>query len=113
MIGKRKAKDITKSNILDIIDEISKRNAKVTANRTLTLIQRIFNWAIERGILDTNPCWGIKKPHKEFPKDRCLSASEIKKVWQACEDEMFDEWTLHGSLKLTRLYSVKLIHRTI
>lgn len=92
-IGARKAKDVTKPDILDIVDRVLNRGAKVEANRILKTIKRVYNWGIERGILETNPCWGIKKPHKELPKDRVLTATEIKKVWDACEAEMYDEWS--------------------
>jgi integrase len=92
-IGARKAKEIKKSDVLDIVDQVMNRGSKVEANHILKTIKRVYNWSIERGLIETNPCWGIKKPHKELPKDRVLTATEIKKVWEACEAEMYDEWS--------------------
>lgn len=85
--GKRKAKEITRRDVLDLLDDIANRGAPIQANRTLALISRMFNWAIERAILDVNPCFRVKAPAPEKKKDRVLSADEIKTFWRAFQDE--------------------------
>lgn len=79
--GKRKATDITRREVIDLLDEIKDRGAPIIANRTLACIRRMFNFAIERDILPNNPCTVIKAVAKENRRDRCLTTDEIKNFW--------------------------------
>jgi site-specific recombinase XerD len=54
--GKRKAKDITRRDIITMLDEIVSRGAPIQANRTLEIIRKLFNWAVARDVLGANPC---------------------------------------------------------
>ena len=49
--GHRPAKDIGRRDVLDLIDGIMDRSP-VSANRVLSLIRRLFNWSMERGIVE-------------------------------------------------------------
>ena len=80
-----KAKDITRKDVIRIVDAIVKRGAGVHANRTFSLIRRVFNFAIEKDILQFNPCQALKKPTKEKTRERVLSPAEIRDVWRALE----------------------------
>lgn len=46
----------------------------------------MFNFAIQRAILDQSPIVGIKPPAIERRKDRVLSADEIRVLWTALWD---------------------------
>ena len=84
-IGKYKAKDVTKKDILVILDRVISRGASIAANRTLAVVRRMFNFAVERDIIPTTPCYGIKAPTKENKRDRVLSFEEIKSFWQGLD----------------------------
>ena len=60
--GKRKAKDITRRDIITMLDEIVSRGAPIQANRTLEIIRKLFNWAVARDVLGANPCYRVPKP---------------------------------------------------
>lgn len=79
--GKRKAADISKRDVILLLEEITKRGAPIAANRTLACIRRMFNFAIERDLLSSNPCATIKAPSKETPRERHLTAEEINIFW--------------------------------
>lgn len=85
--GRRKAKDITRRDIVLLLDRIVDRGASVTANRTLAVIRRMFNFALERDILGASPCVRILAPTKEKSRDRFLSENEIKILWMGLEPE--------------------------
>ena len=76
----RKAKDVRRADILALIDAIIERGAPVLANRTLEIVRRIFNWGIEKEIVDANPCVAIK-PMPESSRDRVLNEAEIRGLW--------------------------------
>ncbi len=82
--GARRAKEITRLDVKELVEDIAKR-APIMANRTLDLLRRIFKWGIEEDIVAASPCYPIRKPGKEHTRDRTLSEDEIKKVWTALD----------------------------
>jgi integrase len=78
----RKAKDITRRDVVLILDKILKRKAPIQANRTLAVIRKMFNFALGRDIVEFNPCIGVKSPSQENQRDRVLSEAEIKTFWE-------------------------------
>lgn len=83
--GKRKAQDITKRDVLDLLDGIIDRGSPVTANRVFATVRRFFGWLIERDILTASPCAGIKKPTPEKSRERILSDDELRLFWKATD----------------------------
>ena len=83
--GQRKAKSITRRDIHTLLDGIIERGSPVTANRTLSLLNRMFNFAVDRDSLSMNPAHRIGKPHKEIAKDRSLTTEEIREFWLALD----------------------------
>lgn len=83
--GKLKAGDITRRDVILLLDKIKDRGAPIGANRVLACIRRMFNFGIERDIITTNPCAAVKAVAKENRRDRVLSAEEIKLIWQALD----------------------------
>ena len=85
-IGRHKAKDVSKKDIILILDQIIDRGAPIAANRTLAAMRRMFNFAVERDIILITPCYGVKAPTKENRRDRVLSEEEIKTFWHGLKD---------------------------
>lgn len=83
--GPQKAKDITRRDVAVLLDRIVERGASIQANRTLAVIRRMFNFAVERGVLDLSPVVRIKPPAKENRRDRVLKPAEIKAFWEQLE----------------------------
>jgi integrase len=48
-------------------------------------LRRMCSWAIERGLIETSPCSGIRAPAAETSRDRVLSDDELKAVWRAAD----------------------------
>ncbi len=79
--GRRKASDIRRRDVIAMLDEVSDRGAPVQANRTLACIRKMFNFALERDVMESNPCTMVKAPGKEHRRDRILSTDEIYRFW--------------------------------
>ena len=77
-LGAMKASSVRKGHIIERIDAIVARNAPVSANRTLGAAERMFGWAVDRGILSVSPCEDVKRPYKEKSRNRYLNLKEIK-----------------------------------
>jgi integrase len=77
-IGRLKAREVKRRDIIELIEDIADRGAPVTANRTLAVLTRMFNFAVERDLLTATPCAGIKRVHREQSRERVLSESELR-----------------------------------
>lgn len=84
-IGSRKASTITKPDIIKLINEIRDRPAPIMANRTLSLLRKIFNWGIANDYLTNNPTKDIPKPGQEKTRERVLTNTEIRAIWTRAE----------------------------
>jgi integrase len=67
--------------VIALLDEVSDRGAPVQANRTLACIRKMINFALERDLIEANPCAMVKAPGKEHRRDRILSIDEIYRFW--------------------------------
>jgi integrase len=83
--GDRAIESITRADVREIVDAIAARGAEVQANRTLTRIKTLFNWAVALDIIPASPAAGLKAVAKEIERDRVLSNDEIRWFWSACD----------------------------
>ena len=83
--GKRKMSDIKGRDITIILDAIVERGAPAYANRIRSLIHKVFSFAVDKHVIEENPCFKVKKPVKEVAKTRKLSDAEIKTFWTALD----------------------------
>jgi integrase len=77
--------DIKRRDVVAMLDSIVDRGTPTMANRVLAHVRKMFNWCIERGIIESSPMVGIKAPGREVSRDRVLSDHELKAVWIASE----------------------------
>lgn len=89
--------------MLDLLDAIVDRGAGVMANRTLALVSRIFTFGIERGIVEANPAYRVRRPTRERTRQRVLTSDEIRRVWNAT----FFEGPLMGATFRLRLLTAQ------
>jgi integrase len=83
----RPASDITRAELVDVLNLKSNRGHLVASNRLRALISRIYRHAVQSGriaVVD-NPVEGTKK-HGEKKRERVLSFAEIQRVWAACDE---------------------------
>jgi integrase len=83
--GHRPAASIDRREVFALLDRIVERGAPIQANRVLSVLRKMYNWAITRDLVEQTPCLLVKAPSRERTRDRVLTATEIVKVWQACE----------------------------
>lgn len=77
--------DITKRDIVDLLDSIVDSGRETSANRLRGYLSKFFGWCVERDVIDASPMQGVKRPAKEKSRDRVLSDDEIRWFWNACE----------------------------
>jgi integrase len=90
-LGQLKAHSVRRRDIVDLVEGIADRGAPVTANRTLAVVSKMFNFAVDREILEATPAAGIKRVHKEQGRQRVLSEEEIRRFWNNLPDTQMTE----------------------
>lgn len=85
----RDPRSIKRPEIRKLLSAIVKEGKGVTANRTLRLIQLLWNQWLRDDVpgIEGNPGAEMDLPYDEQPRDRCLSRDEIKALWPAIEAE--------------------------
>jgi integrase len=80
-------KELKRRDIRELVQRIAGRPAPIMANRTLALVRKMLNYAIECEWLDANPAALIPKPGVERSRDRVLTSDELRAFRSAIEDE--------------------------
>ena len=62
-----------------------RRKAPVMANRTLGVLSRMFNFALDREWIEASPAARIPEPGEEQSRDRVLSDDELRELWERLE----------------------------
>jgi integrase len=94
----KKASDVTKDDISNIINPITLRGSLIASNRMRSYLSAMFSWGIDfdddvsinktniKFYITNNPVTSVKKPlKKEPPAERFLSKSEIYNFWLALD----------------------------
>jgi integrase len=86
--GKR-VDEITKRDVLELLDSIADRGAPIMARRVQAYVRRFFRWCIERDILKADPTVGIPRVGNGKSRERVLSDDELAKLWRAADGPHF------------------------
>jgi integrase len=89
--GDRPITNITRRDVITMVEEIVDRGTSAAAHQTLTYTKRLFGWAISRDIyglgqsaptdrLSARDLIGVKRP-----RQRVLTDSELALIWRATE----------------------------
>jgi integrase len=88
---------ITRHDILTVLDAELDAGRERTANKLLVVVRRLFAWAQERGIVESNPAAAIRKPGREQTRDRVLTDQELAGIWHAAGEA---GWPWSGLVRL-------------
>jgi integrase len=101
----RKIQDITKRDVITLLDAVNDRGSPIMANRVLSAVRKLFNWCLARDVIQASPCTLIAPPAPERSRDRILSDDELRLVWNAAERE---GWPFGPLVKLLILTGQRL-----
>ncbi|MDD2893188.1 MAG: tyrosine-type recombinase/integrase [Halothiobacillaceae bacterium] len=74
---------ISKADLLNILDRVKKRGAKVLANHIFGDLRQFFNWCEARDLITKHPLRGLKKTDvggTQPERERVLSTDELKQL---------------------------------
>ena len=79
---------IERRDIATVIAAVAKNSGLVTGNRVRTSLSSFYGWAMQRGLVETNPCIGTTR-NKERPRERVLTPNELSTIWKALPENQF------------------------
>ena len=97
----RPLNDIRRAEIVRVLDALVAHGTPYRANRALSAIKKLLNWALNRGMIDVNPVAGQRMPTKEHARDRILSDDETKRLICAAEADGYPFGSIYLTLLLT------------
>jgi integrase len=101
----RRIQDVTKRDVIALLDGVNDRGSPIMANRVLSAIRKLFNWALARDVIQASPCTLVNPPAPERSRDRVLSDEELRLVWNAADG---DGWPFGPLVKLLTLTGQRL-----
>lgn len=87
LLGKLRVKEITRRDVVRVLDAIQERGAYVASNRARAAMSKAFTFAIQQGLIESNPVQ-YTAVMKERARDRVLSDDEIRLLWAHTADHV-------------------------
>lgn len=88
--GNLKPHDLKRRDLGLLLERI---DGNVMANRVVSIVRAIFNWAVDSGQIEATPFSRYKHASKERPRDRILTHDEIRTIWNS-KSSLQDLWKL-------------------
>lgn len=79
--------EIKRSYVVRVLDVMVGSGRPYSANRALSHLKKLMNWALDRGMIEVNPITGLKSPAKEHSRDRVLTDRELCTLLTAANAE--------------------------
>jgi integrase len=74
--------DITRRDCLTLVELVA-ATAPIVANRVASLLSKLFNFALDRGLVPVSPATRIPRPGQERQRDRVLTDDDLRTLWQS------------------------------
>jgi integrase len=81
----RDIKTINRYDAVQLLDTIADDGKPISANRVRAALGRLFNWCVERGIIEASPITRLPMPSAEARRERVLGVNEISILWPQFE----------------------------
>ena len=84
--GERPAAAIRRADVRDLLEGIVSRGKSVDANRTLALVRRVLNYALDAEWVEANVAAKLQRPGgAERSRSRVLTPEELRRTWAHLE----------------------------
>lgn len=79
--ARRAVADIKRIEIGRLRDRLARDSGPIGSNNVLDLINRVLNWSVNEGFIESNPAARLPKAGERRARERVLTADEIKVLW--------------------------------
>lgn len=102
LLGGFNINEVRRRDIQKCLDKLGTGLAPATINRYHAFYSKLFSYAVDLEVIDTNPCRGIKKLPESNIRDRVLTQSEIASF---CDTALTDSSIFHSHALLLSLFT--------
>ena len=81
--------EIRKVTVAEVLGGIEENRGPVARNRFRSNLSAFFAWAINEGLIETNPVEGTSKVVENGPRERVLTQGELAEVWTSLGTDDF------------------------
>lgn len=86
LIGDMPAGSVSRDDVIRLLDSISHRGATRCADIARSIISSIYNFGMDRGLVESNPAVGLRNRHLNLPRDVVLGFDALRQLWIALEE---------------------------
>ena len=108
---KKSASSYTKNDIKKFISYKEKSVSKQSIYIILNVINGFFNWCLDEGLINQNPCKGIKYKHIKSQRTY-IKKEDIEKIRRSCNnlfEKCIIEFLLSTGCRISEVYKIKLV----
>ena len=90
LLGDKDLETLQPIDVSKALDIVVNRGAPIHANRILSTLKQVFNYAVSRGSIPQNPAASIIAKNiggMEKPRERVLTLDELKRIWNFLDSE--------------------------
>lgn len=81
---------LKRADVAARLQELVKAHGRTSAARARDNLSALFSWAMKEGLCEANPVMVTNDPTEGMPaRDRVLNDSEVRAIWNACQDDDF------------------------
>jgi len=80
--GGRRVRDLRRRDVRELLERVVERGSPIMANRLLSLVRKLLNFAVDEEWIDANPAARLSKPAKERSRERVLTDEELRRLWR-------------------------------
>ena len=107
--GGKPASAITRGDLQKMIDRIVERGSIKMARQTCETACAMLRWARKREYIVGEPWVDLDLPAQTEPRERVLSAREIRWLWSTCDRWLANPATVPGLRHRARLYKLAVL----
>jgi hypothetical protein len=82
---------IDRRKVAALLGEIETSSGPIARNRLRSRLSAFFAWAIQEGLVETNPVQGTAKADEGGSRERVLTHEELGKLWRSLGDDHFSD----------------------
>jgi integrase len=85
LLGSIPAGEITREDVVRVIEPMSMRGATRRADTARAMISSILAFGMDRGLVASNPATGLRRRHDYQPRDVVLTPAQLRLLWRAMD----------------------------
>ena len=78
---------VARRDVAAALVTISRQRSPITAGLARTALQGFYVWAMQQGLVESNPVIGTAVPVMGKARERVLTDDELIRIWKACWDD--------------------------